>query len=63
MNCLIGQSGGPTAVINSSLAGAIEAGIDFDFDNIFVSLNGIEGLLHNDIKFVDKDLFKNNNAK
>ncbi|WP_040398557.1 diphosphate--fructose-6-phosphate 1-phosphotransferase [Anaerococcus senegalensis] len=63
MNCLIGQSGGPTAVINSSLAGAIQAGIDFDFDNIFVSLNGIEGLLHNDIKFVDKDLFKNNNAK
>lgn len=63
MNCLIGQSGGPTAVINSSLAGAIQAGIDFDFDKIFVSLNGIEGLLHNDIKFVDKDLFKNNNAK
>ncbi|MDU3153719.1 MAG: 6-phosphofructokinase, partial [Anaerococcus hydrogenalis] len=63
MNCLIGQSGGPTAVINSSLAGAIQAGIDFDFDNIFVSLNGIEGLLHNNIKFVDKDLFKNNNVK
>ena len=63
MNCLIGQSGGPTAVINSSLAGAIQAGIDFDFDNIFVSLNGIEGLLHNNIKRVDKDFFENNEAK
>ena len=63
MNCLIGQSGGPTAVINSSLAGTIQAGIDFDFDNIFVSLNGIEGLLHNNIKRVDKDFFENNEAK
>ncbi|WP_276875838.1 diphosphate--fructose-6-phosphate 1-phosphotransferase [Anaerococcus hydrogenalis] len=63
MNCLIGQSGGPTAVINSSLSGAIQAGIDFGFDNIFVSLNGIEGLLHNNIKCVDKDLFESNNSK
>ncbi|MFQ9997843.1 MAG: 6-phosphofructokinase, partial [Anaerococcus obesiensis] len=62
MNCLIGQSGGPTAVINSSLAGAIQAGIDFDFDNIFVSLNGIEGLLSENIKKVDKDLFEKENA-
>ena len=62
MNCLIGQSGGPTAVINSSLAGAIQAGIDFDFDNIFVSLNGIEGLLSENIKCVDKDLFEKEKA-
>ena len=62
MNCLIGQSGGPTAVINSSLAGAIQAGIDFDFENVFVSLNGIEGLLSENIKKVDKDLFKKENA-
>ena len=62
MNCLIGQSGGPTAVINSSLAGAIQAGIDFDFENVFVSLNGIEGLLHENIKCVDKDLFEKENA-
>lgn len=62
MNCLIGQSGGPTAVINSSLAGAIQAGIDFDFENVFVSLNGIEGLLSENIKCVDKDLFEKENA-
>lgn len=63
MNCLIGQSGGPTAVINSSLAGAIQAGIDLDFDKIFLSLNGIEGLINENIKKLDKNLFKEKNAK
>lgn len=62
MNCLIGQSGGPTAVINSSLAGAIQAGIDLDFDEIYLSLNGIEGLINENIKKLDKDLFKKENA-
>ena len=63
MNCLIGQSGGPTAVINSSLAGAIQAGIEFDFENVYVSLNGIEGLLNENIKSIDKGLFKKEKAK
>lgn len=58
MNCLIGQSGGPTAVINSSLSGAIQAGIDFDFDEIYLSLNGIVGLLDDKLEKVDKKKFE-----
>lgn len=63
MNLIVAQSGGPTSVINSSLAGVIAAGIDNDFDNIYLSLHGIEGILEDDIKEVDKDKFKNDNIK
>lgn len=63
MNCLVGQSGGPTAVINSSLAGVIQAGIDLNYDEIFLSLNGIEGIINKNIKKVDKDLFEKNSGK
>ncbi|MSS77841.1 diphosphate--fructose-6-phosphate 1-phosphotransferase [Anaerococcus sp. WCA-380-WT-2B] len=63
MNCLIGQSGGPTAVINSSLAGAIQAGIDLNFDEIYLSLNGIVGLLDDRIEEVDRKKFEKVDAK
>ncbi|NVF12275.1 diphosphate--fructose-6-phosphate 1-phosphotransferase [Anaerococcus sp. AGMB00486] len=63
MNCLIGQSGGPTAVINSSLAGAIQAGIDLNFDEIYLSLNGIVGLLDDRIEKVDRKKFEKVDAK
>ncbi|WP_311516126.1 diphosphate--fructose-6-phosphate 1-phosphotransferase [uncultured Anaerococcus sp.] len=63
MNCIVAQSGGPTSVINSSLAGVIQAGIDNDFDKIYLSLNGIEGILHRNIREVDKDKFEKNKAK
>lgn len=63
MNCLVGQSGGPTAVINSSLAGVIQAGIDLNYDGIFLSLNGIEGIINKNIKKVGKDLFEKNFGK
>ena len=49
-NMMIGQSGGPTAVINSSLAGAIEYGLlAEEIDNIYGMINGIEGLLEDNI--------------
>lgn len=49
-NMIIGQSGGPTAVINSSLAGAIEYGLQSEkIGKIYGMLNGIEGLLDNNI--------------
>lgn len=63
MNCIIAQSGGPTSVINSSLAGAIQAAIDNDFDQIFLSLHGIEGIIKGDFLEVDKKKFKLNEAK
>ncbi len=48
-NIIIGQSGGPTAVINSSLAGAIEAAQDAGVKKIYGMHNGIEGFLQEDI--------------
>ena len=49
-NMIIGQSGGPTAVINSSLAGAIEYGLQCeDVGNIYGMINGIEGLMEENI--------------
>jgi 6-phosphofructokinase 1 len=45
-NALIGQSGGPTSVINSSLAGVIEAGINSPFiENVYGMHFGIEGFM------------------
>lgn len=49
-NILIGQSGGPTAVINSSLAGVIDAGLRSEkIDKIYGMVGGIEGLLNKDL--------------
>jgi 6-phosphofructokinase 1 len=49
-NLLIGQSGGATAVINASLVGAVEAALaDERIDDIYGMLNGVEGLLKEDI--------------
>jgi 6-phosphofructokinase 1 len=43
-NIILAQSGGPTAVINSSLAGAISASLG-NFDKIYGAKNGIEGVI------------------
>lgn len=49
-NLIVGQSGGPTAVINSSLAGVIDYALGSDkIDNVFGMLNGVEGLLEENI--------------
>ena len=44
-NIIVGQSGGPTAVINASLAGVFTEGRDFEADKIYGMINGIEGFL------------------
>ena len=45
-NCLVAQSGGPTAVINSSLAGVVRANqLNPLYDRVFGGLYGIEGTL------------------
>lgn len=45
-NLLVGQSGGPTAVINASLAGVIEeAARHPEIGDIYGAVNGVEGLL------------------
>src|SRR6185503_9431406 len=50
-NLLVAQSGGPTAVINASIAGVIlEAGRHPDhIEEIYGGLNGIWGILREDI--------------
>jgi len=49
-NCLIAQSGGPTSVINASVAGLVEENKKAKlFDNVYAGINGIEGILKNQI--------------
>ena len=50
MNILIGQSGGPTSVINSSLAGVIAGGQATEgYDKIYGAIGGIAGVLDDEI--------------
>lgn len=44
-NVIVGQSGGPTAVINSSLAGVLEAARHRGASKVYGMCNGIQGLL------------------
>ena len=44
-NIIVGQSGGPTSVINSSLAGVFSAGQKLCTGKIYGMLSGIQGLL------------------
>ncbi|MDO5134613.1 MAG: 6-phosphofructokinase [Eubacteriales bacterium] len=44
-NIIVGQSGGPTSVINSSLAGVYKNAIERGFDKVYGMLHGVEGLL------------------
>ena len=54
-NALIGQSGGPTAVINQSLVGLIEACVQAPpIRDVYGALNGIQGVL--DERFVNLGL-------
>lgn len=50
-NIIVGQSGGPTAVINSSLAGVVKTAKDRGANKIYGMLHGIQGFL--DGKYVD----------
>ena len=51
-NCIIAQSGGPTAVINATVAGLVKANqLNPYYDHVYGGLHGIEGILQE--KFVD----------
>lgn len=51
MNIIVGQSGGPTAVINSSLCGVIREGLEQSsrIDRIYGMLHGVEGFLQDEV--------------
>ena len=46
-NVIVGQSGGPTAVINGSLYGVVSAGLKQSdkIGHVYGMINGIEGFL------------------
>lgn len=48
-NVIVGQSGGPTAVINASLAGVYKTAKDMGADTIYGMRYGIQGLLEKKI--------------
>ena len=50
-NIIVGQSGGPTAVINSSLAGVYKNAIERGFDKVYGMLHGVQGFL--DEQYID----------
>ena len=51
-NCIVAQSGGPTAVINATIAGVVKANqLNPIYDHVYGGLNGIEGILAE--RFVD----------
>ena len=57
-NVIVGQSGGPTAVINSSLAGVFKTAMERGFSRVYGMRNGIQGFL--DEQYVDlSDHIKN----
>lgn len=57
-NLIVGQSGGPTAVINSSLYGVIKEGLQRseDIGCVYGMINGIEGFLKGRYMDLEKDL-------
>lgn len=57
-NLIVGQSGGPTAVINSSLYGVVSEGLRHPerIDHVYGMVNGIEGFLNGTILDFEKAL-------
>ena len=48
-NIIVGQSGGPTAVINSSVCGVYKKALELNIDKVYGMVYGIEGLLDENI--------------
>jgi len=54
--CIIGQSGGPTAVINASAYGAIRAGLDSEvITKVYGAAHGIKGVLDDKLYVMDEE--------
>ena len=55
-NVIVGQSGGPTAAINASLAGVYRTAKDRGANKVYGMLHGIQGLLKEKyISMLDKN--------
>jgi 6-phosphofructokinase len=54
--CIIGQSGGPTAVINASAYGVIRTALDTDcITKVYGAANGIKGVLDDRLYIMDEE--------
>lgn len=54
-NILVAQSGGPSAAINATITGVIDAGIESDqIEHVYGALNGIKGVLNENLVMLDK---------
>ena len=58
---IVGQSGGPTAVINSSSAGVYKKAKELGYEHIYGMVHGIEGFLNENIIDLDEYLSDNDN--
>ena len=62
-NILVGQSGGPTTVINASLAGVLSAAFNSEkIDTVYGMVNGIQGFMDENVLNLTKE-FKGNEKK
>lgn len=62
-NVLVGQSGGPTTVINASLAGVLSAAFNSEkIGQVYGMINGIQGLMDDQLIDLTKE-FKGNEKK
>ncbi len=50
-NLIVGQSGGPTAAINSSLAGVYRGAVDQGYQKVYGMIHGVQGLMEG--KWID----------
>ena len=59
-NIVVGQSGGPTTVINASLYGVIQEAISARdrIDKIYGMINGIEGFINGNFMDIEKEMTK-----
>ncbi len=57
-NILVGQSGGPTAVINASLYGVVTEGMNHldEIEHVYGMVNGMEGFLKDDYMNLSEEL-------
>ena len=54
--CIIGQSGGPTAVINASAYGVIRTALDSDcITRVYGAAHGIKGVLEDKLYNMNRD--------
>ena len=60
-NIIVGQSGGPTAVINSSVAGVYKKAKELGVEKVYGMVHGIEGFLNEDIINLDDYLSNKDN--